>query len=207
MPSYWKQTIVVPVLKPGKCNTDLKNYRPIALTSHVCKLMEKIIVQRLLHYCEKNSIIPVNQAGFRKGRSTVELLTKLTTDIKGQFARRKCILATFFDITKAYDQVWHSRLLFKLKSIGLTGHVYNYVKCLLENRVIQTRIGNVYSTKRTLQMGIPQGSVLAPLLFVILMNDLPSRISKVVTLVQYADDLCMWMPVNMKKNTPSRSIN
>ena len=207
MPNIWKETIVVPVLKSGKCNTDLKNYRPIALTSHVCKLMEKIILKRLMHYCEKNKIIPVNQAGFRKGRSPVEILTKLTTNIKQQFARRQCVLATFFDITKAYDQVWHSRLLFKFKSIGLSGHVFDYVKCFLENRVFQTRIENVYSSKRFLQMGIPQGSVIAPLLFMILMHDLPSKVSKHVVLAQYADDLCMWMQVNMKRRTPLRCIN
>eukprot|EP00745_Piridium_sociabile_P028023 TRINITY_DN45058_c0_g1_i3.p1 TRINITY_DN45058_c0_g1~~TRINITY_DN45058_c0_g1_i3.p1 ORF type:complete len:184 (-),score=10.55 TRINITY_DN45058_c0_g1_i3:304-855(-) len=183
--------------------------------------MEKNVLQRIIHYCEKNEIIPVNQAGFRKGRSTVEHLVKLTTQIKRQFARRKSILATFFDVRKAYDQVWHKRLLYKLKSVGLCGNMYNYIKSFLTNRSIQARVGVNYSTPRkldmgipqgsviapvtldmgipqgsviapvTLDMGIPQGSVIAPILFNILIQDLPKALSNRVTLVQYADDICM----------------
>ena len=82
----------------------------------------------LNQYCEKNKVIPSNQAGFRKGRSTIDHLVQLTTQIKRRFARRKNILATFFDVKKAYDQVWLSRHLYKLKSVGLSGHIYNYIK-------------------------------------------------------------------------------
>ena len=134
LPKIWKESIIVPILKEGKSKTNVNSYRPIAITSHVCKLLEKIVLNRLVYHCEKNIIIPVNQAGFRKGRSTIDHLVKLTTQVKHQFARRKCILATFFDVTKAYDQVWHSRLLYKLKSIGLSGHMYDFIKDFLENQ-------------------------------------------------------------------------
>ena len=91
----WKNSIVVPLLKSGKSEYDKTNYRPIALTSHTCKLMEKIVLNRMTQFCEKNKIIPLNQAGFQKGRSAIEHLVKLSTHIKRQFARRKSVLATF----------------------------------------------------------------------------------------------------------------
>jgi ribonuclease HI len=207
LPSVWKLSIVVPLHKTGKSKTDTQSYRPIAITSHVCKLLEKIILNRLSHYCDKNGIIPNHQTGFRKGRSCVDNLVKLTTQIKQQFAKRKSVLATFFDISKAYDQVWHSRLLFKIKNAGISGHMFDFLKCFLKDRKMQTRIGNTYSNVKPTNMGIPQGSVIAPLLFNILTCDLSKSVSKNVTLVQYADDICMWMKVNMKKKSPKRLIN
>ena len=207
MPLIWKHSIVVPIHKQGKPRIHVNSYRPIALTSHVCKLMEKIVLVRLLHHCDKHNIIPLNQAGFRAGRSTIDHLVKLTTQIKYQFAKRKGVLATFFDVTKAYDQVWHSRLLYKLKDIGLSGHIFNYIKSFLNNRKIQSKVGHSYSRIKTLHMGIPQGSVISPMLFNILMYDLPQKVSKNVTLVQYADDICMWMPVTIKTKTTLRYRN
>ena len=207
MPDVWKQSIIVPILKQGKPRTDKNSYRPIALTSHVAKLMEKIVLQRMVYYCEKNSVIPHNQAGFRKGRSTIDHIVKLTTQIKQQFARRKSVLATFFDVKKAYDTVWHARLLYKLKSAGFSGNFYNYIKTFLQGRSIQARVGYTYSSSRYLQMGIPQGSVIAPFLFNVFIHDLPKCLTKNVTLVQFADDICMWMNVSMKKNTQKRSLN
>lgn len=100
MPEHWKQSVIVPILKHGKTPVDKHSYRPVALTSHTCKLLERIILRRLVHYCEVNKIIPINQAGFRKGRSAMDNLVKLTTNIKQQFARRKNVVATFFDIKK-----------------------------------------------------------------------------------------------------------
>ena len=207
IPQLWKDSIIVPILKAGKQNNDKNNYRPIALTSHTCKLLESIILKRLLHYCDENNIIPKNQAGFRKERSATEHLVKLSTQIKHQFARRKSVLATFFDVRKAYDQVWHCRLLQKLKNIGLSGNISQYIENFLNNRTMSARVGKTYSTARKLEMGIPQGSIIAPLLFNILIYDMPKIVSNNTTLVQYADDICMWMNVTLKKSTPLRSQN
>ena len=206
IPRIWKHSILVPVPKQGKSKSDENNYRPVALTSHTGKLMEKIILNRLTYYCDKNKIIPDSQAGFRKGRSTVDHLVKLTTQIKYQFARRKNVLATFFDVKKAYDHVWHDRLLYKLKSIGLSGNIYFYIKSFLSERTVQAKVGNCYSSPRSPDMGIPQGSVISPYLFNILLYDLPSPMSSNAVLVQYADDICMWMDVTMKRKTPKRQL-
>ena len=107
----------------------------------------------------------------------------------------------------SYDQVWHHRLLYKLSCIGLSGKIYEFIKSFLSNRTVQTRVGKNYSTPRNLDMGIPQGSVIAPILFNIMLFDLPKAVSKNVTVVQYADDICMWMNVTLKKATPLGSQN
>ena len=207
MPRIWKQSVIIPILKHGHSASAASSYRPIALTSHVAKLMEKIVLNRLIHFCNKNGIIPNNQAGFQKGRSAIDHVVKLTTQIKHQFARRKSVLATFFDVKKAFDSVWHDRLLYKLKTIGLSGNLYNYIKDFLHERSLQVKVENAYSSFRSLEMGIPQGSVISPTLFNILLSDLPKQVTKNVTVVQYADDLCLWMNASIRKSTPRRTLN
>ena len=91
LPSIWKQSVIIPILKQGKPKSAIATY-----TSHAGKIMEKIILKRLLHYCETNDIIPAIQAGFRKGRCTTDHLVKLTSHIKKQLLRRKSTQATFF---------------------------------------------------------------------------------------------------------------
>jgi ribonuclease HI/exonuclease III len=206
LPTAWKESIIVPILKQGKPRSALDSYRPVALTSHVSKLFEKIVQRRLIHFCDKNDIIPIEQAGFRRGRCTVDHLVKLTCHIKKQFAHRKSTLATFFDIKKAYDQVWHARLLYKLKNIGLSGYIYSYIKNFLSNRLIRTRVGKVYSSFSKIDMGIPQGSVIAPLLFNILIFDLPKALSKNTNVVQYADDIAIWINTSLRKNSKKRVV-
>ena len=206
IPSVWKSSIVIPILKPGKPRIDKTSYRPISLTSHVSKVLEKIILNRLTYYCEKNDIIPPEQAGFRKGRSTTDHLVKITTNIKKQFAHKKSTIATFFDVSKAYDSVWHKRLLLKLKQIGLSGNIFQFVKSFLSNRNLFAKVGNSYSSSKYINMGIPQGSILSPLLFNILLHDLPNALSKNSNLAQFADDISIWMNVSIRKKTSIRII-
>ena len=206
LPTIWQKSIIVPIHKQGKPKSSVESYRPVALTSNCGKLMEKIVLKRLLYYCDKNNIIPTHQAGFRKGRCVTDHLVKLSTQIKKQFAKRKSVLATFIDIKRAYDSVWHERLLFKLKEIGISGTMYMYIKNYLKERSICTRINNKYSSFKSTNIGIPQGSIIAPLLFSILIHDLPSVISKKFNLVQYADDICIWLNTNLRKNVKYRNI-
>lgn len=197
-PEAWKTSIVVPILKSGKPKQSVGSYRPISLTSHVSKLMERIVLNRLTHFCTKQNIIPPEQAGFMKGRSTTDHLVKLTTHVKRQFARRKSVLATFFDVKKAYDQVWHARLLYKVKRIGITGKMYAFVKSFLFKRKFQAKVGLAYSSTRQVDMGIPQGSVLAPFLFILMLRDLPSKLTKDANVVQYADDIAIWINCSLR---------
>jgi ribonuclease HI len=206
-PSSWKQSVIIPVLKQGKCKTAVNSYRPIALTSHACKLFEKMILTRLNYFCEKYNIIPLVQAGFRKGRCTSDHLVKLSAHIKNQFSKRKSIIATFFDVSKAYDSVWHTKLLSKLKDIGVSGIMYKYIVNFLCERSICTRVGNTYSSFRKIDMGIPQGSIISPLLFSILLHDLPKSLAENTHVVQYADDIAIWIKTSIKKRSGKRIIN
>ena len=206
LPSIWKTSVVVPIAKLDQNPSNLTSYRPIALTSTVCKLMEKILLERLTHFCSIHKIIPPNQAGFQKGRCCMEHIIKLTTQVKQQLARRKHIIATFYDVKKAYDQVWHFNLIKKLTGIHISGHMLSFIKSFISNRKIMVRINNTYSSSRDLEMGLPQGAVLSPLLFNILMADLPNQISEGTSLVQFADDMCMWRNVTIKKNIKKRSL-
>ena len=95
---------------------------------------------------KEKDIIPANQAGFRKERCTTDHLVKLTSHIKKQFSRRKSTLATFFDVKKAYDSVWHSRLFYKPKNIGITGVIFQYFKNFLSEKCICTPVGKTYSS-------------------------------------------------------------
>ena len=139
----------------------------------------------------KNGIIPVNQAGLRKGRCTTDHLVKLTSHIKKQFSRRKGTLATFFYVKKAYDSVWHARLLYKLKNIGISGMMFQYFKNLLSEKIL---------------MGIPQGSIIAPILFNIIIHDLPKALSNNTHVVQYADDIGVWVKTTLRNHT-NRVVN
>ena len=206
MPDIWKTSIVIPILKAGKNKSEKSNYRPIALTSHVSKVMEKIILLRMNHHIEKNNIIPSNQCGFRKGKSTTDHIVRLSNDIKHQFSKRKGILATFFDVRKAYDRVWHHRLLKKLKDLGFDGNIFAFISNFLHNRKLTAKVGNIYSSLYNTNMGIPQGSILSPLLFNLLLHDLPKVVNNEVELAQYADDIAVWMKVTIRKKTYVREI-
>jgi hypothetical protein len=131
---------VVAIPKPGKPRNNPSNYRPISLTPHLGKIYERIIKHRLEYYLEKHNIIPVFQAGFRKGRSCLDHTTKLASHIKKAMTRRRPVISTFYDVNSAYDSVWHRLLLDKLKRIGISGYLYNFFKTYLANRRLQVNV-------------------------------------------------------------------
>ena len=106
MPKSWKEATVIPIPKPGKDNTNPNNYRPIALTSCICKTLERMINERLVWYLEKNNIITEFQSGFRHQRSTNDHLVRLETFIREAFIKKEHLVAVFFDLEKAYDTTW-----------------------------------------------------------------------------------------------------
>ena len=152
-------------------------------------------------------MIPVNQAGFRKGRCTIDHLVKLTNHIKKQFSRRQSTLASFCYVKKAYDSVWHARLLYKLKNIGITGMMFQYFKNVLSEICICARVGKTYSSNKTIDMGIPQGSIIAPILFNIIIHDNPKVLSNNTHVAQYADDIAIWANTTLRKHTNKRVVD
>ncbi|GFU71860.1 probable RNA-directed DNA polymerase from transposon X-element [Trichonephila clavipes] len=118
-PSNWRETIVISILKPGKVTTDPLSYRPIALTSCFCKTFERMVNTRLVYVLEKERCISPLQSGFRKGRSTLDNLVFLESQIRNAFVRRNHFVSLFFDIEKAYDQIWRYGILRNMHDIGL----------------------------------------------------------------------------------------
>ncbi|GBL78410.1 putative RNA-directed DNA polymerase from transposon X-element [Araneus ventricosus] len=133
-PTQWQQAIIIPLLKPGKDPKNPSNYRPIALTCCLCKLLERMINRRLMYYLEANKSLHPSQSGFRKGRSTIDNLLALETDIRLAFLQRKHLVAIFFDIEKAYDRTWRYGILKDLHDLGLRGNLPIFIKNFLQLR-------------------------------------------------------------------------
>ena len=122
-PEQWSKEIKLPFLKPGKDPNLPSSYRPISLTSCICKLFERMVNHRLMWFLEKNNILCPEQSGFRKHRSTIDALTQLTCHIENGFKEKKHTVAVFFDLEKAYDTVWRAETLNYMHEMGLRGNL------------------------------------------------------------------------------------
>ena len=203
VPSMWKEAQVIPLPKPGKDKSDPKSYRPISLTSHVGKLLEVMVKNRLEHVLESNGILNRFQSGFRKGRSTLDQLARLQHDVVYAQNRSRYVLAIFLDLQAAFDLTWHFGVLQKLRKYGITGNCFHYLRAFLEGRKIMVRVGGELSDPFEPTRGTPQGSVISPILFSIIINDLPEIVQNSgMVISQFADDSGTWrMGSNLKDLT------
>ena len=187
IPKIWRRASVVAIPKPGKPLDDPKSYRPISLLCVAFKILERLIYARIEPIIDP--LLPREQAGFRHGKSTVDQVTLMTQDIEDTFEAKMKAGAVFLDLTAAYDTVWHRGLTCKLLRLLPDRHMVRMIMELVHNRSFTLTTGNGrYSRLRRLRNGVPQGSVLAPLLFNIYTHDLPSTISGKYA---YADDLAI----------------
>ena len=198
VPGAWKQAIVVAVPKSGKPPSNPGSYRPISLTPHLGKIYERLVKIRLEYFLEKNKIIPPLQAGFKRGRGCIDHLVKISAHVKKALAKRRTVLAAFYDIKRAYDTVWHCRLLRKLASIGISGNMYQFCKSFLTGRSFQVKSGSAISQPRTVDMGVPQGSIVAPIMFNIMLHDINTVQLKNGQITLYADDLLLFSHENYR---------
>nr|KAG5694280.1 hypothetical protein BaRGS_031998 [Batillaria attramentaria] len=193
VPKAWKKAVVVAIHKDGKPPHLPTSYRPVALTSHLGKVYEKLARDRLEYHLEKHGIIPLCQAGFRKGRGCMEHVARLTSEIKKAMVNKHSVVTTFFDIKRAFDTVWHAKLLDKLNRIGISGRLYQFVQAFLADRRISVRVGASLSDEHILDMGVPQGSVIAPTLFSVMLHDIEAKVGRPdIKMSLYADDLAIW---------------
>ena len=193
IPFAWKQAQVIGIPKEGKPRNLASNYRPISLLPHLSKLYERVVTDRLTHYLEKNNLIPLQQAGFRKGRCAVEHIVRLVEHAKKNLSHNRTTFATFFDIKKAFDTVWHAKLLQKLNNLGISGRLYDFIKTFLSDRSIVVKVGGSMSDVFHINMGVPQGSVISPILFVVMLHDIHQAVSKPnFYLSMFADDVAIW---------------
>ena len=191
LPPAWKHSIILPFLKPKKDASNPGSYRPIALTSTLCKVMEGMITNRLQWHMEKHNLFNPNQAGFRKGRCTVDHIMRLQNDIQAALNHGNYTVGVFLDFSKAFDMMWKGGVMEKLKRMGIGGNIFNWIDDFLSERTFQVRVGDQLSDTLRLDNGTPQGSRLSPLLFLIQINDFPEPEVGTKQAI-YADDSSIW---------------
>ena len=194
-PSIWKTSSIIPIHKMGKPLDSPASFRPTSLISCVSKLFERIILSRLLFFLVSNSILSSRQAGFRPGRSTLDQILFLSQSISDGFNKprpgSRTILSTI-DFSKAFDSVWHPALFHKLILAGLPPCFARWTQSFLSDRRACVVFQNHKSRSFRVRRGVPQGSVLGPVLFSLFINDLPISLLSSVSCSLYADDLAIW---------------
>lgn len=193
LPVAWKLGTVKPIYKGGDRH-DPANYRPICLTSVLCKLMERILKRALHLHFENLNIISSAQHGFRRAHSCTSNLLVAREKWAKLLDAGKRLDVVFVDFSKAFDKVPHERLLFKLQGTGVSGNVLSWIADFLAGRTMRVKVNEAYSAPVLMTSGVPQGSVLGPELFKIFINDLPSELQ--LDCLIYADDLKLWMEVS-----------
>ena len=193
-PSIWKTSSIILIHKIGKPLDSPASFRPISLTSCVSKLFERIILFRLLFFLESNSILSPRQAGFRPGRSTLDQILYLSQSISDGLNKprpgSRTNLSTI-NFSKAFDSVWHPALFRKLISAGLSACFARWTHSYLSDRHACVVYQNHKSRFFRVRRGVPQGSVLGPVLFSVFINDFPASLPS-VSCSLYTDDLAIW---------------
>ena len=187
VPDDWKQANITPIFKKGSKSV-AGNYRPVSLTSVVCKIMESIIKDSILKHIIQHKIINESQHGFMPGKSCLtnllEYLDKLTEIVdSGQAAD-----IIYLDFAKAFDKVPHRRLLAKVKAAGITGSVLRWIESWLQDRKQRVVLNGKMSGWMPVKSGVPQGSVLGPILFILFINDIDDVVSVSTYIWKFADD-------------------
>lgn len=188
-PDEWRQAVVLAFHKTGKDPSHPLNYRPIALTSCLCKLMEKLINNRLVSYLEHHKLLTNVQCGFRKTRSTIDHLIRLDTYIKKAFTSSLTTVGVFFDLEKAYDTTWRYGIMRDMYNMGLRGRLPIFIQEFLKNRKFRVNINGTLSQEYPQEAGVPQGSILSVTLFAIKINSIVEAIPPNVHASLFVDDL------------------
>ena len=194
IPAFYKQQLVTPIYKKGSRSLPL-NYRPVSLTAHEIKIFERIVRVKMVEFLEKNHLLKCNQHGFRKGRSCLTQLLKQYDDILMNMLNHDETDVIYVDFAKAFDKVDHDILIQKLKNIGVEGKLLNWLIDFLSDRNQVVVVDNTLSYIADVLSGVPQGTVLGPLLFLIFLNDLSDCINH-CDLSCFADDTRIYKSIS-----------
>ena len=189
VPDELKIAKIIPVHK-SNAKDDISNYRPISLLPSISKILGIVVYKRTLHFIQTNKILNNNQYGFREKHSTINAITALTSDVIKALEKKNSVLSVFLDLSKAFDTIDHQILLYKLEFYGIRGTPLKWFKSYLSNRKQYVKYNNSDSLQRDITYGVPQGSILGPLLFIYI-NDLPFCVEHCKT-VLFADDTTIY---------------
>lgn len=185
VPRHWKIAEVIVIPKPGKPTSDVSSYRPISLLPVMSKVFERLFLARLDRVIDARELIPKHQFGFRKKHSTIDQVHRLTNLVERTYERNEVCSAIFLDVAQAFDRVWHDGLEFKLHR-DLPRQYFELLKSYITNRFFRVRYGGEYSELKRILAGVPQGSVIGPVLYLLFTRDIPS--SHNTLLGTFADD-------------------
>ena len=190
-PNTWKNALVKPIFKKKGSPSDITQYRPISLLPCLSKVFEKLVFSSIYWHLSEHSLLSDRQSGYRPNHSTEIQLTYLTHNIYKDLDAGRDITNIFLDISKYFDKIWHEGLLYKCKNeFFISDNLLSWLRSYLTNRTQKVRIGDALSSTKTICSGVPQGSVLGPLLALMYLNGLTNKVTNNVLL--YADDTSLY---------------
>ena len=192
-PLEWKETNVVPVHKKGNKQC-LKNYRPVSLLPICGKILERLIFNEMFRFFVENNLISSNQSGFKPGDSSINQRLSISHEICKSFDDGFAVRGVFLDISKAFDKVWHKGIILKLKKRGISGKLLSVLSDFLKDRKQNVILNGQVSSWIGVNAGVPQGSILGPLLFLVYINDLADGLSSNAKL--FADNTSLFSVIN-----------
>lgn len=190
IPGEWKHAVVKPIFKKGSTD-DNNNYRPISILPVISKILERAVYDQVIEYLEKNNLLSQYQFGYRRLRSTDLAANLLLDDIRKEVDKKKYVAAVFMDLSKAFDTVGHSILIEKLSAYGIRGNELEWFSDYLFGRKQEVVVNNIKSDPQPVNCGVPQGSILGPLLFLIFFNDFDNVLLK-ASVIKFADDTVIY---------------
>jgi len=187
VPGGWKLGYVSMILKPSKPRENCSSYRPITLLSCIGKLMERIIKSRIEHHLEIKQLLSPNQYGFRPSRSTEDIISLVTNKVNAAVHNKEICLILYIDLKGAFDKVWRQGALLKMAKLGVHGNVLSWLRSYFDQRTQSVVIHGNLSEKMNIDVGVPQGGVLSPLLFNVMLQDIPTNPNSKTYI--FADDI------------------